>query len=108
MCTSKKADIDYITNLPSTKVVRPPNRRAIVGQDEINAYLTNLSHLESLICKHPELSLFVEHDVQLNGNMKRLRYRVSLIAVACRYISAYITLESASSGHIPYPQIKGV
>ena len=86
--TSKEAEIEYITDLPSIIVVRPQNRRATVGQDKDKADLTNLSHLESLICKHPELSLFVEHDVQVNGNLKKLRYRVSLIEVACRYIYA--------------------
>ena len=87
---------DYTTNLPWTKVVRLQDRRSNMGQDEEKSDLENLTHLQSIIGKHPELSLLVNHNVLVNGTKKILRYRVSLIEVACRALSAYITNESAA------------
>ena len=59
--------------------------------------LDNITHLEVLISEHPELSLVIEHDVMVNGAVTRLRFRMSVIEVACRYLASYITLDSASN-----------
>lgn len=87
---------DYTANIPSAKVVRPQDRRSNMGYDDEQLDVQNIANLESIIGRHPELSLIIEHDALVNGSTKLLRYRLSLIEVACRSLSAYITLESAA------------
>ncbi len=94
----RERDLDYTTDLPHTKLVQTQDRRSKIGQEVDKSDLHNIAHLESVIAKHPELTLMIEHDVLVNGITTRLHYRVSLIEVACRALSAYITLESAAKG----------
>ena len=91
-------DVDYVDSIPKTKVVRPQDHCLNLGQELDKADLDNCVHLETLISKHPELSLIIEHDVIVDGNVELLRYRVNLIEVVCRSLAAYTTLESAAKG----------
>ena len=87
-------DLEFIDNLPRTKLVLPNERRHDIGVDVEKIDLDNITQLESLISTLYKLSLIVEHDVMVNGEKRRLGYRISMIEVACRLIASYVTLES--------------
>jgi len=91
------SDIDYLDDLPRTKIIRP-NERISCEQDVERTDIANIIHLETLIAHHPELSLIIEHDVMVNGVERRLKYRINLIEVTCRLLAAYVTLESTAKG----------
>ncbi len=87
---------DYTECIPRTKAARPQDHQSIIGHEMDRNDLDNVEHLQSLISKHPELSLLVEHDVKVNATTERIAFRVSLIEVACKALAAYVTLESAA------------
>jgi len=89
-------EIDFIKNLPNTKVLRTFDERMSRRREVDHMDLVNISHLEALVSAYSELSLVIEHDVIVNGSKDRLSYRLNLLEVACRYLAAYITLESAA------------
>lgn len=91
-------DVDYVNTLPRTKIILPNDRRSAQGNDVHQIDLDNIAHLQTIISEHPELSLIIQHEVLVDGNARTVRYRLSLIEVACRTLSAYITLESAARG----------
>ncbi|MEM8643848.1 MAG: hypothetical protein AAGF09_03025, partial [Pseudomonadota bacterium] len=94
----RTSDTDYIDDIPSTKVLKPNERHSDLGEDIHKIDHENVTHLETIIAKHPELSLLVEHDVLVNGTKRRLRFRISLIEAMTRSLAAYTTLESAAKG----------
>ena len=91
-------DIDYIDGLARTKVMRPYERGSVPRQEMDQSDLENVGHLENLISEHPELSIIIQHEVLVNATVCQLRYRMNLIEVACRYLAAYITLDSVAKG----------
>ena len=91
-------DIDYTDELPRTKIIRPHDLHLAMGQEVEQADLDNITHLESLISKHSELSLLIEHYLLVNGKVNYLHHRVNLIKVACRQLAAYVAFESAAKG----------
>lgn len=94
----RTSEIDYIDSLPKTKIIPPNDRHSSFGQEVTQIDLDNIAHLQELISDHPELSLVIEHEVSVNGNVSFLRYRMNLIEVSCRLLAAYTTLESAAKG----------
>lgn len=91
-------DIAYIDNLPRMKLVKPQGRRSGIGKDADQVDIHNLTHLETLISNHPELSLIIEHNVIVDTAIRQLRYRMNLLEVACRFLASYISIESAAKG----------
>ncbi len=96
--SSLSRDVDYMNNLPKTKIIKPNERRSRQGQEVNQIDLDNIAHLQSVINDHPELSLVIQHDVLVEGASRTVRFRLSLIEVACRTLAAYVTLESAAKG----------
>lgn len=92
----KSLEIDYIEDLPRTKLVHPNERHLHMNTDRDKIDLDNVTHLETLICNHPELSLIIEHAVMVNGSERRLRCRINLVEVVCRFLASYCTLQSAA------------
>ena len=90
--------VNYADDLPISKVMRPHEHRSNSTNGVEQADLDNVAYLETLISKHPELSLVIEHDVIVDGNTERLCDRVNLIEVVCRSLAAYSTLQSAAKG----------
>lgn len=72
-------DIDYIDDLARTDVIRHNEQRASKRRELDPIDLDNITHLETLIAEHPELSLMVEHDMIVSGAVTQLRFRLSFI-----------------------------
>ena len=87
-------DVGYLKDLPKTMTIKVQDSylRASTEGQKVDA--ENLRVLESLLHDHDELCLRVEHDVVVNGTVRRLEYRVNLIEVASTFIASYITLET--------------
>ena len=69
-----RSDRDQIHKLREhvlTKVLRPMGSRSVLGNEIAKTEIDNLVHLDSLISKHPELTLLIEHDVIFNENTKK-------------------------------------
>lgn len=94
--TPKQLDIDYIDNLPRTKIMHPNARHANIGQEVDKIDFENVTQLEKLISHHQEFSLVVQHSVMVTGTEQTLKYRINLIEIVSRLLASYVTLESAA------------
>ena len=89
-------NLDDFEGVARTKTVRANDRQSVISHEMDEVDLHNIEQLEKLISGHPELSLKVEHDVLVNGTVRRIRYRINLLEVSAKWLAAYTTLQSAS------------
>lgn len=81
--------IDFLASLPKTRNHRFHSNAIDNQQIDVD----NLKILETVISDHPELSLLIEHDVLVDGKSRKLKTRISMIEVACKFFASYINGE---------------
>lgn len=83
----------FMKDLPKTKVLKETStiRSNVIDVQQLD--IDNLRILEQLISEHPELCLLVEHEVILEGRSSILKYRISMIEVACKFFASFIGTE---------------
>lgn len=89
-------DVDYMERIPTVRTVKLAELGKFPDSGRQQLDLNNMKRLESFIGKHPELTLVVEHDVNVCDKPRRLHRRISLIETITKLISSYCTLESNS------------
>ena len=83
----------FMDNLPVTKMPQLERGLRLNAIDVQKMDLDNLKLLEGLITDHPELSLLVEHDVLVEGTVRTLKYRISMLEVASKFFASFISNE---------------
>lgn len=83
----------WLEDLPKTTMISSSGKTGANSIDTQQSDVDNLKVLQQLIAIHPELSLIVEHDVLVDGKKRSLRYRISMLEVACNFFASYTNIE---------------
>lgn len=90
-------NIDYVRNVKLMKEVKTQDKYKFCDHEFESTNKENNDTLRQFMFEHPELCLLAEHDVKVGGRTRRLRYRIYIIEVICKLLSAFSSIDSNSS-----------